>query len=121
VTTPAQVVARRRRARRALVGQAREFVDSIDVGLGVRGAAVFGSVARGDWNDGSDVDVVVIVERPPSAPLARLAAVGTPPGRVEPIVWSVEEWRRERRRGNPIAAEAADRGIWLLGSAEDLG
>lgn len=32
--------------------------------LGVRHAAIFGSVARGQAEDGSDVDVAVTVERP---------------------------------------------------------
>lgn len=118
--TPSQVVARRRAARAGLLAQEPAFADGLDPQVGVRGVAVFGSVARGDWNDASDVDVVVIAERLPRDPLSRLAAVGVPPGRVAPVVWSVTDWHEERRRGNPVATGAADDGVWLVGSAEAL-
>lgn len=81
----------------------------------VRAAVVFGSVARGDWNDESDIDVLVVVDNLPDAPLARLAAVGEPEDRVEPVVWSVADWQRERRRGNPIIVDALSHGLWLVG------
>lgn len=113
------MVARRRAGRQALIEQARTFVAALDPALDVRGVVVFGSVARGDWNDRSDVDVLVVAAAVPTAPLARLDAVGMPPGRVEPVVWSVDDWTAEHRRRNPIATEAVKHGVWLLGSPSD--
>ena len=44
----------------------------------------------------------------------RLAAVGYPDGsRVEPVVWTPQEYEAQRRRGNVIAIEAEQRGVWL--------
>lgn len=114
--TPAQVVARRQAGRQALIQQARAFAAALDPELDVRAAVVFGSVARGDWHDRSDVDVLVVAGALPKAALARLDAVGLPAGRVQPVVWSVEDWRAERGRRNPVATEAIEHGVWLIGS-----
>lgn len=120
MTTPAEVVARRRADRQALIAQAQTFVEEANNAFELRAAVVFGSVARGDWNDASDVDVLVIVDGLPSAPLARLAAVAAAPGRVAPVLWSVDEWHREHHRRNPIIVEALDHGLWLHGSPAAL-
>lgn len=118
--TPVEVVAQRRAGRRALIEQARTYAAALDPALEVRGVVVFGSVARGDWHDRSNVDVLVVAAALPAAPLARLDAVGLPPGRVEPVVWSVRDWTTEHERRNPIAREAVEDGVWLLGSPSDL-
>lgn len=115
-----EVLARRRREREELLGLARRFVAALPDRLGVRAAVVVGSVARGDFNVWSDVDVLVVADHLPAGGPNRLAALGPRPGRVEPVGWTPEEWRRERARRNPIAEEALSVGIWLRGSAEAL-
>lgn len=120
MTSAVEFVRRRRAGRRALIAQAEGFAATIDRELDVRAVVVFGSVARGDWGDASDVDVLVVAGRLPPRALDRLDAVGVPPGRVGVVVWSVRDWTAERRRGNPITREALDRGVWLVGSAEAL-
>lgn len=115
-----EVLARRRRERDELIGLARRFVESLPAALGVRAAVVVGSVARGDFNVWSDVDVLVVADRLPAAAPARIEALGARPGRVEPMAWTPEEWRRERARHNPIAKEALSVGIWLCGSVETI-
>ncbi|HVL98403.1 MAG TPA: nucleotidyltransferase domain-containing protein [Egibacteraceae bacterium] len=119
--TPAEVIARRRAEQQALVARAARFVVALDETLVVRGAAVFGSVARGDFNDRSDIDVLVVAERLPEDPAERQLVVGSPaPGGVEAVVWKPEEWRDRRARRDPVAVDVEAHGIWLSGSMEDL-
>lgn len=110
------VVEGRRKWRRRLLAEAARFVEHLDPSLEVRHAVVFGSVARGDFHDESDVDLLIVAARVPDAYPDRLAAVGYPDGsRVEPVVWTPVEHDAQRRRGNLIAVEADQRGVWLLG------
>ncbi len=81
---------------------------------------VFGSVARGDFNLWSDVDVLVIAEHVADGWLERIVSMGEPPALVQPMVWTPAEWTEQLARNNAAALEAADRGIWLVGSAEQL-
>lgn len=113
-----EVVAGRRRARAELLARAAAFTDSLSDGLDVRAVVVFGSVARGDFNDLSDIDVLVVADRLPPSPVARLRAVGSPRGGVEAIAWTPAEWRERRRRGDPIVEEALVDGVWLVGGAD---
>ncbi len=119
--TPREVIARRRAERAALIGVARRFADDLDPGLGVRAVVVFGSVARGDFNVWSDIDVLVVADHLPARALDRFAALGEPVPRLQAVPWTPAEWRRERRRSNPIAVEAVDDGVWLVGSVDGLG
>ncbi len=114
------VIARRRAEREALVDRARAYTAELDPALGARAAVVFGSVARGDFNLWSDIDVLIVAERLPDRAIARLEALGAPPPRVQALAWTPAEWRRQLARGNPIAVEADGRGVWLLGSAAEL-
>jgi predicted nucleotidyltransferase len=120
MTTPAQVVRRRRAQRRELITMARAYADALPAAAGVRAVVVFGAVARGDFNDRSDVDVLVVADRLPARAPDRLAALGPTPPRVEVVAWTPAEWRSERARGNPITAEAAAAGVWLRGDPDDL-
>lgn len=120
MTTPRQVVARRRAERQALLDRARAYVDELDGDLQVRAAAVVGSVARGDFHDASDIDVVVVAERLPADPVERWQRVASPRGVVQPVAWTPQEWRQARQRNNPLAVDALDHGIWLVGSPDAL-
>lgn len=121
MTPAAEVLARRRARREALLDEARAFVLGLGPDLGVRAVVVYGSVARGDFNAWSDVDVLVVAERLPDDYRDRLAALGWPaPGPVEPLAWTPAEHARQRARRNPIAVEADDIGVWLVGSPKDI-
>jgi predicted nucleotidyltransferase len=111
------VIARRRRARDERLAQANAFVRALPDHLGVRAAAVFGSVARGDFNLWSDTDVLVLAEHLPSTALQRFDALGAWPAGVQPVAWTPAEWHAQLARGNPIAREAGSVGVWLLGAA----
>jgi predicted nucleotidyltransferase len=118
--TPRDVIARRRAERARLIAVAKRFAEALPGPLGVRAVVVFGSVARGDFNVWSDVDVLVVAEHLPTRALDRWAALGEVIPRLQPVAWTPDEWRREHRRSNPIAAEAIEDGVWLLGSPDEL-
>ena len=61
----ADVLARRGAERVALIERARAFVDELGEHLDIRAASIGGSVARGDFNVWSDVDVVLVVDELP--------------------------------------------------------
>lgn len=121
IPTPREVVARRRAERQAAIQRARSFAEDLDPSLSLQAVVVVGSVARGDFNAWSDIDVLVVAERLPDHPVERLRAVGSPAaGGIEAVVWTPHEWTVQRRRGNPLAAEAATHGVWVVGDLEAL-
>jgi predicted nucleotidyltransferase len=94
------VIARRRREREALLAKAREWAEEVGPALGAQAIVVVGSVARGDFNKWSDIDVLVVVDELADPALRR------PPG-VEVIVWPAAELARRRDKGtDPLAREA---------------
>lgn len=114
------VIAERRRAREALLDGARSFVAALGGTLALRAAVVFGSAARGVFNRWSDVDVLLVAEGLPSDLRGRLELCEPRPPLVQPVLWTAEEWRRRLARGDPMALEARDAGVWLVGAARDL-
>lgn len=114
------VIARRRKEREGLLDRARGYAAGLPADLDVMAVVVVGSVARGDFNLWSDIDVVVITEHLPPGLLDRLAVLGRRPGGVQPIPWTVAEWRAQLTNGNPLAVEAINRGVWLQGRPADL-
>lgn len=114
------VIARRRAERERLLDRCRAFVVGLASTVPLRAAVVFGSVARGDFNRWSDIDLLVLADELPAGPGDRLDTLGIWPPGVQPIVWTPQEWRDQLIRENPIAIEAVDAGVWLAGSREDL-
>lgn len=113
----ADALAERREERERLIGLGRAFVHELADRLPVVAAAVVGSVARGDFNVWSDVDVVVICDELPNrAPeRAALLAEGAPVG-FQVIGFTPEEFRATLRRGNRLAREAVETGVALVGA-----
>jgi uncharacterized protein len=114
------IIERRRAERQALIEIANDYVAQIERRHPVAAAVVFGSVARGDFNLWSDVDLLVVSDAIRGSLFERLDALGDRPPRVQPIAWTVAEWRDQLARGNPIAREAVGAGVWLRGSADLL-
>ena len=104
--------------RERLIEAAREHVRRLSARLAIRDAAVVGSVARGDFNVWSDIDVVVVADELPERLLDRLDVLmdGRPP-RVEPIGFTPAELEEARRRRNPLVIEFDTIGIRLLRSS----
>ncbi len=75
-------------------------------------AIVIGSVARGDFNLWSDVDVVVIAGDLPAGPLMRSAILyADAEPAIEPKGYTYAEFARLLAAGHPLAREAAESGI----------
>ncbi len=119
-SSPGAPALRRRRAQRDRgVAAARALAVGLRSELPVRGVAVFGSYARGDFHDTSDVDVLVVVDPPlPDRPQQRLALIASRAPGVHPVVWTPQELAGRHRRRDLIAVEALGRGIWVLGGPE---
>mgnify|MGYP005856628895 CR=1 FL=1 len=110
------VLARRRAEGERLLGLAREYVRRLSSAVRVRAAWVVGSVARGDFNVWSDVDVVVVSDALPERipDRAELLAADAPPG-VQAVGYSSDGFRAALRRGDPLAVSAVREGVILRG------
>ncbi len=114
----AEVVAARRRERERLIELARDHVRRLSERIPVVAAAVAGSVARGDFNLWSDVDLVVISDRLPARIPDRsaLLAADAPAG-VQVVGYTSEEFRRALRRNDALATSVVREGVRLRGEA----
>jgi hypothetical protein len=111
-----EALAERARERERLVELARGYVQRLAERHPVLAATVVGSVARGDFNVWSDVDVVVVAEGlPERAPDRGLLLAADAPGGVQAAGFTPEELAEALRRGNPLAVEAVTSGVVLLG------
>lgn len=112
----ADPLAERREAKARLTALARKFVERASDRIRIVAAVLVGSVARGDFNVWSDIDVVVIAEALPERFLERQALLleHAPPG-VQPVAFTVAEFRTALAKGNRLAREALEAGVPLAG------
>jgi predicted nucleotidyltransferase len=109
-------LAERAHERERLLELARGYVERLSDRLPVLAAAVVGSVARGDFNVWSDVDVLVVAERlPERAPDRGLLLAADVSGGVQPVGFTPAELVAALARGNPLAEEAVTSGVVLVG------
>jgi uncharacterized protein len=112
------LLAERRRERERLIDRARVYVDRLHARIPLVAAAVAGSVARGDFNVWSDVDVVVVAETLPERMPERAALLNADaPGGVQAVGYTPDEFDLALRRGNPLAVESVATGVVLRGEA----
>lgn len=112
-----KALAERARERERLLELARGYVAGLARRRPLLAAVVVGSVARGDFNLWSDVDVVVVAEGlPERVPVRGAVLAQEAPGGVQPIGFTPEELKRALRRGNPLAREAVTTGVVLSGA-----
>ncbi|RLE57219.1 MAG: nucleotidyltransferase domain-containing protein [Thermoprotei archaeon] len=119
-----KVLEERLRRREEALREALRFVRCVSKRFSVVGAWLFGSFARGDFNEWSDVDVLIVVDGDlPRSPVKRLELIEgcllmCP--RVEPIVVTLSEFERMRVKRNPIVVEIERCGIDLLKLLKEL-
>lgn len=105
-------IRRRAEERETLIRCAAEYVNRLSQRVGPLSAVVHGSVARGDFNIWSDVDVLVVCDCLPDHPLKRLdvlfSDIISP---VEPKGFTVGEFHIEVGKGNRIIADSLIHGI----------
>ena len=75
----------------------------------LRGFAVFGSYARGDWGVGSDLDLLAVVAHAPEpfGQRGRGWDTTTLPVPVDLLIYTVAEWRDFEREDRRFARELA--------------
>lgn len=103
----------RRLERENLIEVARSYAASLDKRMDVVAAYVVGSVARGDFNVWSDVDLVVISRDLQERLLDRLMQFADAPPRIQVAAFTPGEFDQAVRRRNPLATEALEVGIVL--------
>lgn len=85
-------------------------------------AFVFGSVAKGRENAGSDIDLLVVTDELAYADIysALAPAERTLSRTINPMVFTREEWKKKRARRNSFAASiAAQPRLFVIGSDHD--
>jgi hypothetical protein len=113
---------RRRAERDERLADARVHIEKLAKRLPVSAAVVAGSVARGDFNLWSDVDVVVVSDALPAPGPDRAEALGQgAAGGLELHGYTSAEFARALKRGDRLAIEAADSGVPLLGALPTMG
>lgn len=110
-------IARRRSERAERIELAARWADTLRQRLtGLRVVVVVGSVARGDFNRWSDIDVLVVADPLPDRWLDRCDAIGSQPAGIQTIAWTFDEYSKRTERGDPIAVEASTDGVVVWGA-----
>jgi len=113
-----KVIKDRLKKRERAIAEARSFALCVARALNVAKAWLYGSYARGDFNEWSDIDVLVVVRGElPKRPTERLSLIDHCLERysgVEPILVTEEEFEAMKAKRNPIAEDIERHGIYLL-------
>lgn len=109
-----RAVEEREDTRQEYIEVAARYVDALAEFLTPLTGILYGSVARGDFNFWSDIDVAIIADRLPEHPLRRAEVlfVNVPPG-VEPKGFTRREFLRLVEKGHLFARELLQHGIVL--------
>ena len=113
-----KIVEERRRELEKVLSEARTIAKCLSKLFSKLVVILYGSYARGDFNEWSDLDVLTVVEAElPKNPVERLNYVDeciriSP--RLELTILTIEELRRLYMKRNPIVIEAVEKGIVLL-------
>ena len=95
--------------------EAEEYVKRLKGVLDPISAAIYGSVVRGDFNIGSDIDIVVISDALAKDPLERMEVLYRyARGREEPKGYRLDEFRRMTNRKHPTAIGIMNEGKILV-------
>ena len=86
-------------------------------------ALIFGSVARGTEGPGSDVDLMVVTERPFGEVVRALHPVQSSLGReINPVVYGPDEWVQHVRSRDPFVRQVlAGPRLLVIGTDDELG
>ena len=111
-----RVLRERAREREEAIRLARRYARRLAKRLGPLSAYLIGSYARGDFNQGSDIDMLIISDALPTHPLRRAEILYSCllPG-IEPRGYTGAEFRRLLEKGDPAAREAVEQGSIIKG------
>ena len=115
------VIASRLAERERLIELARVYARALSERMPVCAVVLAGSVARGDFNVWSDVDVLVVADVLPARLPDRLALLAADAsGGIQVVGLTPDELRRAAQRGNRLVLDAAAHGILLAGDPRAL-
>jgi len=112
------IIEERVRKREEYLERARGFAECVLRKLSNSTIIVYGSVARGDYNEWSDIEVLAITaEKIPSKPVDRLEILhecmkNNP--LIEPVVITYQEFIKLLTKKNPLVIEALEKGVFLV-------
>jgi len=111
------IIRKRMKEREYIIKYASDFVECISRIYNVEEAYLFGSYARGDFNEWSDIDVLLIVKgNIPENPIARLSIAHPCLKRfplIEVVILTKEEYDNLKIKKNPLALDVIKHGIKL--------
>jgi predicted nucleotidyltransferase len=97
----------------------RELLKDIEEGLEPKLVILYGSFARGDWHEGSDIDLLVVSDKVPPSPKDRWylyrVIVGFP---LEPHIYTTREFEELLIHGRMTALDALTEGVILRADEE---
>lgn len=112
----ADPVAVRRAEQQRLIATARRYVERLSRRAPITAAVVAGSVARGDFNVWSDIDVVIVADGLPERLLDRQdLLLSDAESGVQAIAFTPAEFRVALAKRNKLAHEAVEIGVPLVG------
>jgi len=104
----------RSRRREDLVALASRYADRVSSRFAPATVLLYGSVARGDFNIWSDVDVLVISDALPHDPLVRTKRLyECVYAGIEPKGLTLNEYKKAKAEGHPFVKELAEHAIVL--------
>lgn len=103
--------------RERLIALARSYAECLSRRTSITSVVVAGSVARGDFNVWSDVDVIVVADQLPERAVDRAALLlADAAGGIQPIGYTPHELVEARRRGDRLVRSALDDGVVVFGT-----
>jgi predicted nucleotidyltransferase len=111
-----KIISERLRERERALSEAMEFAKCVKGKLGRVTVILYGSYARGDFNEWSDIDVLIIAEQLPENPIERLSLIEDCMARVagvEPLLLTLNMIRKMRGK-NLAVREALEKGVVLV-------
>jgi predicted nucleotidyltransferase len=112
------VIERRRAEQREKIACVDRYIRTLKLRLPIEGAWVVGSVARGDFNVWSDIDVVVVAPGLPLQLLARADLFHDKPPGLQIVAYTPQEFDAALEKKNPLTIEATTVGVELAQSGE---
>lgn len=115
-----KIIEKRMRKAYQALSKAKEFIECVEkIFNSIDLAILFGSYARGDFNEWSDIDILIVVgDELPRKPVERIdivmpciVALKAP---IEPLIISREEYEKLKKKRNPAIIDAIDNGIAII-------
>ena len=89
--------------------------ESVNLNPGIIRVGYFGSYARGDWGVGSDLDLIVIINKSDEPYWERALDLdfSNLPVPVDVLVYTLQEWEKLARRGGKFYQVQKNEVVWV--------